>query len=66
MFRSMSTIALYVNGGRFELADHYTADDLGMYLRSPKAGFLELQLAHGGTVRFGITPGLAWAVEEIP
>ena len=59
-------LVLYVNGGRFELADQYTAEALGMYLRSPTAGFVELELAHGGKVHFGITPGLAWAVEEMP
>jgi hypothetical protein len=59
-------LVLYVNGGRFELADQYTAEALAMYLRSPTAVVMELDLAHGGRVSFGITPGLAWAVEEIP
>ena len=59
-------LVLYVNGGRFELADKYTADSLGMYLRSPTATVLDLDLAHGGKVSFGITPGLAWALEEMP
>jgi hypothetical protein len=60
------SLVLYVNGGRFELADSYRADSLGKYLRSPTGGFLELDLAHGGKVTFGITPGLAWALEEVP
>jgi len=34
-------LVLYVNGGRFELADKYTADSLGMYLRSPTAAAVE-------------------------
>jgi len=60
------TLVLYVNGGRFELADRYTGEALGMYLRSPTAAVLDLELAHGGKVSFGITPGLAWALEEMP
>jgi len=59
-------LVLYVNGGRFELADQYTADALALYLTSPTASSVDLDLAHGGMVRFGITPGLAWAVEEMP
>jgi hypothetical protein len=59
-------LVLYVNGGRFELAGKYTVESLAMYLRSPTATVLELDLAHGGKVSFGITPGLAWALEELP
>lgn len=58
--------ALYVNGGRFAVADKYDADALVRMVSSPSGDTITLDLAHGGRVRFGITPGLAWAIEEIP
>jgi len=59
-------VALYVNGGRFEVAEKYSADVLARMVSSPTSEMITLELAHGGSVRFGITPGLAWAVEQMP
>jgi hypothetical protein len=61
----MASVVLYVNGGRFELADTYSAESLAHRLSNPGATMMSLRLATGGQVRFGISPSLAWAVEEL-
>jgi hypothetical protein len=61
----MRPVIVYVNGGRFELAPTYTADDVIRELSSPRGDLLRFDLRGGGAVSFGITPGLAWAVEEV-
>jgi hypothetical protein len=62
----MSTVVVYVNGGRFELAPTYVADDVIRQLSSPRGERLRFMLSSGGSVSFGVTPGLAWAVEDVP
>ena len=62
----MSRVVVYVNGGRFELAPAYVADDVIRQVSSPRGDRVTFSLSSGGSVSFGVTPGLAWAVEEIP
>ena len=62
----MSRVVVYVNGGRFELAPSHAAGDVLRQLSSPRGDRLKFTLSTGGSVSFGVTPGLAWAVEEIP
>lgn len=62
----MSTVVVYVNGGRFELGRAYVAEDVVRQLSSPRGERLRFTLSSGGSVSFGVTPGLAWAVEEVP
>ena len=62
----MSTVVVYVNGGRFELAPTYAAEDVIRQLSSPRGERLRFTLGNGGSVTFGVTPGLAWAVEDVP
>lgn len=62
----MSRVVVYVNGGRFELASGYAANDVLRQLSSPRGDRLRFTLSNGGSVSFGVTPGLAWAVEELP
>ncbi|WP_106816366.1 hypothetical protein [Microbacterium timonense] len=61
----MTDLALHVNGARFHLADKYSAEDLALFLSRPTGEIVTLDLADGGAVRFGVTTGLAWAVEEL-
>jgi hypothetical protein len=61
----MTGVVLYVNGGRFELADTYSAETLAHRLANPGADMMSLRLATGGQLRFGISPSLSWAVEEL-
>jgi hypothetical protein len=60
----MSRVIVYVNGGRFELAPNYSPDDVIRQLSSPRGDLLRFDLRAGGAVSFGVTPGLAWAVED--
>jgi hypothetical protein len=62
----MSRVVVYLNGGRFELASGHAAEDVLRQLSSPRGDRLRFTLSHGGSVDFGITPGLAWAVEQLP
>ena len=62
----MSRVVVYINGGRFELAPSHAAVDVLRQLSSPRGDRLKFTLRNGGSVSFGVTPGLAWAVEELP
>jgi hypothetical protein len=62
----MSSVVVYVNGGRFELAPTYAANDVIQQLSSPRGERLRFVLSNGGSLTFGVTPGLAWAVEDVP
>jgi hypothetical protein len=62
----MSRVVLYVNGGRFELAPTYAGDEVIRQLSSPRGDRVTFSLSSGGSVSIGVTPGLAWAVEQIP
>ena len=62
----MSRVVVYVNGGRFELAPSYTADVVIRQLSSPASDRIKFALLSGGSVSLGVTPGLAWAVEDVP
>ena len=62
----MSRIVVYINGGRFELAPGYASNDVIRQLSSPRGDRVKFALSNGGSVSLGITPGLAWAVEELP
>ena len=62
----MSRVVVYVNGGRFELAPGYAGEDVIRQLSSPRGDLLKFALGSGGSVSFGVTPGLAWAVEDLP
>lgn len=60
----MNPVIVYVNGGRFELDPSYSADEVIRQLSSPRGDLLRFRLGDGGSVTFGVTPGLAWAVED--
>ena len=62
----MTRVVVYLNGGRFELAPGYVADEVIRQLSSPRGDRVKFMLHSGGSVSFGVTPGLAWAVEELP